>query len=146
MRFQVYSRLLAELYSSKNHNEKSIIISIKTPADKSNPAIIKNEQNNIIDILSLEFDDVEDYYQGLSPINNEQAKQIVDFVELYKDIVDLIIVHCDAGVSRSAGICAALAKWLTNNDKHYFDGISYVPNMCCYKKVLNEAMLRSDVK
>lgn len=39
-------------------------------------------------------------------LNDEDANRIVEFVNKYKDCY--IIVHCDAGASRSAGVAAAI--------------------------------------
>jgi len=140
MKFQVFSRNEAEKYCKETHNDKSIMISIKTPSDKTRPNVDITFKNNIMAILKLAFDDVEEQYGDEMPISELQAKQIVEFVDDYKNSIDLIIVHCDAGISRSAGICAALSKWLTNDDKIFFSG--YVPNMKCYHTVLNIAMLK----
>jgi hypothetical protein len=49
-------------------------------------------------------------------------------------------VHCGAGVSRSAGVAAALGKWLNNDDGFIFNNFSYCPNFTCYRLVLNEAL------
>lgn len=140
MEFKVFSRSNAENYCKEPHNDKSIMISIKTPCDETRPDVNITIDNNIMAILQLAFDDVEEQYGDEKPISELQAKQIVEFVEDYKDSIDLIIVHCDAGISRSAGVCAALSKWLVNEDKRFFSG--YVPNMKCYNTVLNTAMLK----
>ena len=141
MKFKVLSRKLAEEYSKNSNKDKSIIISIKSTNDTSTPDIQCTKTNNIKSILSLVFDDVEtQYLENEKPISNEQAQEIVDFVNKWYKNIDLIIVHCDAGISRSAGICAALSKWLINDDTPYFNGYSYIPNMVCYRKVLNIAM------
>lgn len=46
---------------------------------------------------------------------------------IYAHNVNRIIIHCDAGVSRSAGIGAALNKYFNGRDQFYFD--NYCPNM-----------------
>ena len=64
------------------------------------------------DVLRLSFQDItpdtidpENYY---TLANDDQAQQIVDFVRKVAPNVEGIIVHCRAGVSRSA----AVAKWI----------------------------------
>lgn len=49
-----------------------------------------------------------------------------------------VIVHCDAGISRSSGIAAAILKAYTNDDIIIFDNPKYRPNMLCYRTTLNE--------
>jgi predicted protein tyrosine phosphatase len=64
------------------------------------------------------------------------ADQILDFVESHPE-AELIIVHCDGGVSRSAGIAAALSKILTGSDFNIFNSKRYQPNMHVYRTILN---------
>ena len=68
----------------------------------------------------------------------EDAEKIKQFVEAHKE--DSIIVHCDAGVSRSAGIAAALMKFYNGDDTPIFDNPRYCPNMLCYRTMLNTMM------
>ena len=49
-------------------------------------------------------------------------------------------MHCEAGQSRSAGVAAAIMKYLYNNDTDIFNNRYYKPNMLCYRKVLNAFM------
>jgi predicted protein tyrosine phosphatase len=49
--------------------------------------------------------------------------------------VDVVIVHCGAGVSRSAGLAAALAKWYNGSDLEFFKP-PYAPNMLVYRTML----------
>lgn len=77
-----------------------------------------------------------DYGHGL--FKDDQAKQIVDFVEEIKDKVKIIICNCDAGISRSSAVAAAIQKYLTGSDKEIFNDDRYLPNMYVYRKLLNE--------
>jgi predicted protein tyrosine phosphatase len=54
-----------------------------------------------------------------------QAREIAKFVIQYQDI-DTLIVHCDAGISRSAGIAAAISKWYFGSEINIYGGIKYV--------------------
>lgn len=67
----------------------------------------------------------------------EDALKILNFVKLYKDKIDLIAVNCEAGISRSAGISAALSAILNGagSDQYYFS--NYCPNMLVYRKILD---------
>jgi len=68
----------------------------------------------------------------------KMAEQILDFVGCFKDKVDMIVVHCEAGISRSAGCASALSLILNKTDQYYFD--HYLPNMLVYRIILNAHM------
>ena len=51
------------------------------------------------------------------------------------------LVHCGAGQSRSAGVAAAILKWMTGSDAQIFDNRKYTPNMRCYRLVLEALMI-----
>ena len=92
------------------------------------------------DVLFLKFYDLDkplgnDKYDRFL-FTGKQANQIIDFVQEYKD-VGLIIIHCDAGVSRSAGVAAALSKIINGSDFEFFNSGLYRPNMRVYRFILN---------
>jgi predicted protein tyrosine phosphatase len=45
-----------------------------------------------------------------------QAQQIRAFVEEHRAATPLIVCHCEAGMSRSPAVAAALSRWLNGND------------------------------
>ena len=59
------------------------------------------------DILRIQFDDVDT--MTLRSFHPAQAEQIIEFVERNKDR-DEIVVHCLAGISRSAAIAKFIAE------------------------------------
>lgn len=129
----ILSRARARKYSYCPHNLKSALISIND-IDQDFLNFNNNEDNNIRGVLKLRFDDVTD---GPGVINHIQAKQIATFVNYWSDKVDRIVVHCSAGVSRSAGCAAAILKYLTGDDTQVFKNYMYRPNMTVYRHVLN---------
>ena len=68
----------------------------------------------------------------------KMAKEIVDFVANFVtwENLELIVCQCDAGISRSAGIAAALAKCLNGDDKYYFK--HFLPNSLVYSQIIKE--------
>lgn len=140
MNFQIMNRKDAISYSHKPHSESSVIISISSSDNYSLPSFGTNHNNGIKKTLCLFFDDVEvtEKDERYHPISEDDARKIVDFVKRWKNKVDTIIVHCDAGQSRSAGVMAAISKWMTGSDMWVFDHSYYKPNMSCYRMVLNE--------
>lgn len=51
--------------------------------------------------------------------------------------MEQIIVHCEAGVSRSAGVAAALLKYAGEDQNQILKNPKYRSNMTCYRMVLN---------
>ena len=119
-----------------NFDVPTIIISIRSIGDKPPKKLFLHSNPQVKDFITLAFDDVTTYCQGYYPITEQQARKIAKFVMRYKDSVEQIVVHCDAGISRSAGIAAAIAKYLNGNDDDFFVRSPYTPNMTCYSKVL----------
>jgi predicted protein tyrosine phosphatase len=60
-------------------------------------------------VLRLEFDDVAIRGDHLHGISEDQARQIIEFLNAVQDKADKIVVHCLAGVSRSAGVAKFIA-------------------------------------
>ena len=128
------SRSNAVKYSEAQHNETSAVISI-SDCDKDSPKLENNPNNGIVARRKVKFDDVERGADNC--ITEADALKIVSFVSETAKSQDRLIVHCEAGVSRSAGVAAAILKALTGDDKEVFNNPRYVPNMTCYRAVLN---------
>jgi len=132
MKIKVFNEQLIQKYYIE---ESHIVISIQDP---SYEFVILPSQDSRIDCLQLKFYDM-DEDTGIFPyskfiFNEKQANDIKIFVEKYKNIVDLILVNCVAGISRSAGVSAALSKVYNKDDSFYFK--HYLPNRLVYRKIL----------
>lgn len=139
MKIFVMNRKEAIDFCKYSHLAQFAMISISTPFEEYDSAPFISTTNNVIDICPVQFFDLDNTYpikKGL--MEYKDAKKIVDFVSYYKD--KIIIVHCDAGQSRSAGVAAALSKYYNNDDSEYFDNPRFTPNMWCYKLMLNALM------
>ena len=134
MKIKIMSRYDAIRYCYAPHTESSAIISISTPGIVYSNKPFINNTNEVKHILRLYFtdDDVEPYC-----MQESEAIEICTFLETYKN-VDILIVHCDAGVSRSAAIAAAIMKTQTGDDSSVFDNPLHSPNMHCYRLMLNQ--------
>jgi len=120
-KYKVICRSACERYCKQNHSKTSIIISIKSSWDNVMPDVFCDEKNKVKAILSLSFDDVE---------------KVADFINKWYNKADMIIVHCDGGVSRSAGVCAAIMRVKEGDDWPIFDNRNKHPNMTCYLRTL----------
>ena len=119
-----------------NFDAPTIIISIRSIGDTPPKKLFLHSNLQVKDFITLAFDDVTTYCQGYYPITEQQARKIAKFVMRYKDSVEQIVVHCDAGISRSAGVAAAIAKYLNLNNDRFFKE-PYDPNKTCYDMVLS---------
>jgi predicted protein tyrosine phosphatase len=87
-------------------------------------------------VLRLKFHDVgEDRPRSRAP-GEEDARAIVEFVKARRSMADLIVCHCEAGISRSSGIAAALSRWLNGHDEEFFR--RYLPNRLIYRLIRRE--------
>ena len=135
MKFYVYSRQRAA-QESRVISEPTLIISITDPGRELNDFA---ENEHIKAICRVQFDDVtrnnaRECDVLMTPRHAELIKQ---YVRRYIDEVECIIVHCEGGVSRSAGIMAAIRKYLLGDDSAIRNSGRYLPNKHCYDLMLN---------
>ena len=132
---EIMSKDQCTLFSTKDLTEDYIIISINDIGHKT--VIYDNE--HIINVYSLWFDDIEPEWNipnnedNLQEMIKEQAEIIKVVVDIYKDKVNNIIVHCTAGISRSGAVGCALARYLNGDDKYLLKTGQYMPNRHVYK-------------
>jgi protein tyrosine phosphatase len=128
MIIEVMSRTQAE--KTKFDND-TMVISISNVGQEE-PSI---QSDNV---FLFNFDDEEAPHPNA--MKDFEARHLVNIVKAKKNSVSKIVVHCGAGISRSAGVAAALSKWLNNDDSFIFDNPKFCPNRTCYRLVLNQAM------
>ena len=93
--------------------------------------------SDILDILSLTFEDWDDP-DDKTCISEIDAEKIMNFVKRWntKNYDVNLYVNCEAGQSRSAGVAAAISKFLFGDDSWFFK--TKTPNMLCYRRVLEQ--------
>lgn len=133
MDFVIHSRKLIE--SMPPPAVPHLVISITTsPLDEAQlPATPA-----CLGILRLAFFDSdlppeEDEPEGL--FSRADARRIWDFVLSHQAQVACVVLHCNAGVSRSPGVAAALARVLCGDDADFF--ARYKPNSRVYRLLLD---------
>ena len=158
-RITVHCRAEAE---GLNVEEPHIYVSISLPGDPNGTAHLSTNKHTL-GVLQLTFWDLDrlvpidpdlvDEVRKASGITYEMeqqlfeprhAKAILAFVAAYPD-VDRIIVHCDAGLSRSPGVAAALAKIFNKDDTEIFKRHSGL-NRRVYGMILQEHQRDEDAK
>lgn len=96
-----------------------VVISIRSSNDKTTPELKDNPLR--LQVLPLKFDDVEaDTGRGI--FRDKHVEWLTNFVNDYKDKAQLILVHCEAGISRSSAVAAALSLWLNGTDEPFMTG------------------------
>lgn len=134
MTIKIFSRQQAIKQSYADFDGSKIIISINDPFNEK----VKFNRTNlsIKDVLYISFYDISEEtrsifggYESMSPID---AALIRDFVLKWEKFVDEIWVQCEMGVSRSAGIAAAVAEHFELDSNDILNNSNYSPNILCY--------------
>ena len=129
----------SELYKLIENNEltnKSAIVSF---ADEEDEFL---DFPKDIDVLKVVFYDirpssvVKEHYDSLLP----EAKDIASFVSQKINEGKDIICQCDYGISRSAGLAAAILERYAHKGLEVFADYRYTPNLFVYNKVYKELM------
>ena len=128
-------------------NKRYLIISISGYYETLANFQISILYNDNIDIKFYLFDGVDKEtkyydlekkkYYNLIPMKKDQAKDIANLIKKNYNKFDYVIVHCNAGISRSAGVVGAICKYLWNDDSDVFDNEYFKPNMYVYNLLLN---------
>ena len=138
----ILSRPEAVYYCEREHSRPRVMISISDPFLSYRDGPFLTRENNLREILFLTFCDAEE--PGPDVYGNQagaedlmqagDARRIRDLLERHPDC-DLI-VHCDAGMSRSAGVAAAVTEAEGGDSGEIFDSPYYDPNLHCYSVLL----------
>lgn len=127
MIINVMSEDIAEA-ASYQLKDRTAIISVRNMDDECVPFC---ESKSLYAVKTVFFDDTEQ--ETTDCFSPEKAAEIKEFLESVLGRVDRLIVHCEYGVSRSAGIAAAILKTLTGDDSLIMDDDWFVPNKLCYR-------------
>lgn len=125
-----------ERVSQYKPDQKAVLISITCPTDKW-PFVVEDRYEKI---LRLKFDDVSNPTNFFVEMDDSQAARVAalaNWAQKQKDDIQ-IVVNCDAGISRSSGTAAAIAKYFLKDDMFYFNNGAYSPNMLVYTKILQK--------
>ncbi len=124
-------------YCEQKHNNTSIIISITTYDGDLYKKIKVTDTNKVQDILYLSFCDFEyDDIPNGRYMSHKDGQKVAEFVNKWYDKIDTIIVHCEGGISRSAGVCAGIMRAKEGYDYPIFNNRNKHPNMTCYLQTL----------
>lgn len=138
MRFRIYSRLGIE--RSEPPDAPHAIISITTTESD----LVELPQSvRTRGVLRLTFPDMVTPCTGWSEdrlFTRNDAERICEFVDEHAPRIEELLVHCDAGMSRSPAVAAALSKALYGDDRLFFE--RYIPNQRVYRILLEACLAR----
>lgn len=83
---------------------------------------------NLVDLLQLRFDDITDQRPGWVEFSESHAQQIWKFVDKVWDKVDLLMIHCHAGLSRSPACGKVIAEKYDPELSGFYNEM-YFPNI-----------------
>jgi len=123
MYFTVINRYTASQSATyKDITVPFIVVSISSHEE---PTCDIPDHDQLLEVLYLKFDDksyetqetLVHYERVAYPITKEDAEKLLQFIETYKNKVNDIIVHCEAGISRSTGTALALSEILNETNQ-----------------------------
>ena len=114
--------------------DKNYII-ISTTTDDT-PAVVNVPEDKVI---RFTFEDIGKNDKG-RVFSKEDALAIKNFISSRLDNLEQIVCSCDAGLSRSPAMAAAISYWLNGSDKTIWDNPRYTPNSHVYTTLLYTLM------
>lgn len=96
-------------------------------------------------LLELKFDDITEPENGYILFNDSLAVKVKDYFEKITGSDKALLVHCDAGISRSGAIGLIANEYFNKfieknfNDNEYFEKMNrhIMPNSCVVRELKN---------
>jgi predicted protein tyrosine phosphatase len=133
MDIYVYSRSAIE--AVRPHEVPHVIISITSNVGDVARLRTSGACRGILRLSFLDADVSSDQHPEADLFSQDQAARIWAFVLQHRADIERLLVHCDAGMSRSPAVAAAISKGLSGDDSAFFGG-RYRPNMRVYRMLL----------
>lgn len=138
------------IYNNEIQKDKFVLISIGEPGEIYKHTILRpDEIHGFKDVLQIEFWDVLEDRENYKMITDEQGKIIQDFI--LKNINETFVIHCAAGISRSAGVGKAVEclKYFGAGDDAKYEYQTcfsskidehkrYSPNLTVFNKIIKK--------
>jgi predicted protein tyrosine phosphatase len=132
----VYSRQALE--AARPHEVPHLIISITSHVTDRARLRLSSQCRAVLRLSFVDAEDASDRFAEADLFSSEQAQQIWALVVEHHTEIERIVVHCDAGISRSAAVAAALARRFGGDETQFFSG-KYHPNARVYRMLVEEA-------
>lgn len=115
--------------------DKNILI-VSIVGEKESPLEFNSEK--VIDVFRMFFEDIERPIDKYKAPSRDDFKGLKEFLDKNIGSVEEIIVHCHAGVSRSAACASAIARYVGVNDSFIWSSDNYMPNRLVFKHAIGE--------
>jgi len=135
-------RILVRSRESLHHlDETDGAVAVVSISDDASDFPVVPSACDCRDVLRLHFEDIEtsfDAFGGKPPkaFTADQAREVAAFVGRLPGDIDSLVFQCEAGISRSAGMAAAVARWLGQDDLRFFR--DHLPNRLVYRLMLEQ--------
>jgi len=116
------------------YSKKWACISINCSSLEGETTAKALKENGCSEILTLVFDDVwneSHANKGYLLMTSEQGELVRKFVDQQWEDVDLLVIHCQAGISRSSAIGKAISEQFQPEFSSFFSKL-YRPNLHVY--------------
>ena len=98
---------------------------------------------NRVTLLQLAFRDIARPHPDHIAFSDDHAHEILDLVSHFWDDIETLMIHCDAGISRSSATAAAIARLKFGDGSEFFEP-PYEPNPRVYQVLLEVSGGRAD--
>jgi predicted protein tyrosine phosphatase len=136
MKIHVVSRSMAQ-YMTHTLDCETAIISI---TDIGSRLAKFNNNQHIFSVCRLQFADT------LSGMSAHDAEVLVSFIENSWGQIEQFLIHCEAGISRSAGVAAAICIAHDLDDDFIWESKRFLPNPHVITQMLNAYGRDADIK
>ena len=140
MEIKVMSKIEAIEYVNEHEiPECTCVISISEPVDVlpifSNP--------NLYFVHYMRFWDIVTDFKDIKVASSKDIAGLKAFIDKIKDDCECLIIHCHAGISRSAAIASAVSEYLGISHSFFSDDIHH-PNIHVYRLACEELGIAKD--
>jgi predicted protein tyrosine phosphatase len=137
MEILVYSRRALE--AAQPHDVPHIIISITSVATDRATLRLNEHTLGVLRLAFPDYDTPTLAFPESELFSEPQARSIWELVLAHRSSTKRIVVHCEAGISRSSAVAAALRHVLGGGDEAEFFSGRYLPNPRVYRMLLAAA-------
>jgi len=134
MRFVVLSRLDAESFRA---DQPYAVVSF---GDPEQPLPLLQDDPRRVGMVRIECHDTDMEHGPWTCFTDADAERVLDFVALMHESAAFIVVHCEAGISRSRGCAVALGRIYGDPFAHAGHGS---PNLLIVERLIREHNRRS---
>lgn len=112
-------------------------------SDPGAPLVDLTHDKNCLAALRVAVHDISAPCAHFFHFTETWAMRVWDFVERFTDQVNFVMCQCEAGISRSAGLAAALSYTWYGTDEFFFR--TYLPNLLIYRTMLRVRKMKVKV-